>query len=195
MRIAVIAWGSLVWDPRLLPIEGDWKLGGPELSIEFSRVSQDCRLTLVIDGVNGVTVPTRYSFSKRCNLKDAVADLRDREGTIWNRIGYVDIVHSNNSAAIFTQPEPTFQCIESWTKDHNIDATIWTALPPSFKKETGKDFSIGEATNYIKNLPKSAKDNAIEYLEKAPKEITTPLRNYLAREGIIIDSDHWGTSG
>ena len=53
MRIAIIAWGSLVWDPRTLQIKGDWVASGPELDIEFSRVSKDGRLTLVIDPVNG----------------------------------------------------------------------------------------------------------------------------------------------
>ena len=89
MTIAIIAWGSLVWNPGALPYKGDWQPGGPEVSLEFSRVSRDCRLTLVIDGENGAPVSTRFAWSKRRKLQDAIADLRDREGTIWDRIGFV----------------------------------------------------------------------------------------------------------
>ncbi len=48
-KIGIIGWGSLIWDPRGLPIKCKWHKNGPELPIEFSRISQDGRLTLVID--------------------------------------------------------------------------------------------------------------------------------------------------
>jgi hypothetical protein len=63
MRIAILGWGSLIWKPNGLPMSGDWKRGGPVLPIEFSRVSSDGRLTLVIDEQYGVDVITRYVLS------------------------------------------------------------------------------------------------------------------------------------
>ena len=64
MKIAVIGWGSLIWSKRDLEIEGDWIIGGgPVLPLEFSRVSKDGRLTLVIDHTNGVAVTTSYAIS------------------------------------------------------------------------------------------------------------------------------------
>lgn len=192
MSIAIIAWGSLVWDPRSLPCKGEWEPGGPELSIEFSRVSKDCRLTLVVDGENGVLVGTRFVTSKRRNLRDAIADLRDREGTIWSRIGYVDITHGTNSAQAFPQPEPTFSLIEAWVKEKGFDAAVWTALPSSFKKETGDIFSVDVAASYIRRLPNTARRIAVEYFEKAPPEVSTPLRRHLAEEGIIASEEKWG---
>lgn len=60
MNITILGWGSLIWDQRDLPISGDWQLGGPALPIEFSRISRDGRLTLVIDECNGVAVSTSY---------------------------------------------------------------------------------------------------------------------------------------
>ena len=82
MKIVILGWGSLVWDPRQLPLKTAWKLHGPKLPIEFSRVSRDARLTLVIDPDNGTEVPTRFALSTRTEMPDAIADLRDREGTI-----------------------------------------------------------------------------------------------------------------
>ncbi len=78
MKIAIIAWGSLVWDPRTLQIKEDWDNQGPSLNIELSRVSKDGRLTLVIDFLNGVEIKTYYAQSSRSDLGDAISDLRDK---------------------------------------------------------------------------------------------------------------------
>ncbi len=49
VKSAVLAWGSLVWDPRALQTTGKFTANGPLLPIEFCRVSDDGRLTLAID--------------------------------------------------------------------------------------------------------------------------------------------------
>ena len=46
--IACLGWGSLIWDPKDLPIESGWHTDGPHLPVEFTRVSGGERLTLVI---------------------------------------------------------------------------------------------------------------------------------------------------
>jgi hypothetical protein len=57
MKVLVLAWGSLVWDPGALRLASNWMEGGPVLPIEFSRISDDGRLTLVIDERHGVEEP------------------------------------------------------------------------------------------------------------------------------------------
>ncbi|MGB4774913.1 MAG: hypothetical protein WBP45_07070 [Daejeonella sp.] len=49
MKIACIGWGSLIWNPKNLQIQKQWFNDGPILPIEFSRQSNDGRITLVID--------------------------------------------------------------------------------------------------------------------------------------------------
>jgi len=45
-KIIVLGWGSLIWDPRELKIKNsEWQKDGPNLPIEFARISQDGRLT------------------------------------------------------------------------------------------------------------------------------------------------------
>src|SRR6185312_7302266 len=99
MKIVILGWGSLIWDPRELPREGTWIQQGPLLPIEFSRISSDARLTLVIDTSHGEKLPTRYVGSPRADISDAIADLRNREGTATKHIGFVDLKQNKSHAA------------------------------------------------------------------------------------------------
>ena len=69
MKIAILAWGSLIWQPKdlLLDTEFGWKEDGPILPIEFARISKDGRLTLVITK-NGTKVPVLYALSNYQNV-------------------------------------------------------------------------------------------------------------------------------
>jgi hypothetical protein len=159
-----------------LRIQSKWNNKGPKLKIEFSRVSKDGRLTLVIDLENGVEVETYFAKSARNDLGDAIADLRDREGTIRKRIGFVDLVHGTNSITEFADQQDVFETIRNWCHAKKFDSAVWTALPSQFKEQTKLDFSVDNAISYLKNLPKSARKNALEYINNSPETIWTPVR-------------------
>lgn len=53
MKIAVLAWGSLVWDRRDIVAAADFKPNGPRLPSEFCRVSEDGCLTMMINEAIG----------------------------------------------------------------------------------------------------------------------------------------------
>jgi hypothetical protein len=170
MRIAILGWGSLIWKPNGLPMSGDWKRGGPVLPIEFSRVSSDGRLTLVIDDQHGVDVITRYVLSSRTNMNETVEDLRFREETVTARIGYT--VSSEKK----TRDESVTGRIATWSAKVGIDAVVWTALPSNFAESTGNSFSVDHAMAYLKTLPEETRGRALDYIRKAPEEVNTPLR-------------------
>jgi hypothetical protein len=174
-HIAILGWGSLIWDPRGLPFRGKWQTGGPVLPIEFSRVSKDCRLTLVLDSDNGANVRTRYALSARADIIDAICDLKEREATGAKRIGYVDLVRRVDSREIPGQVA-VHDPIAGWARASGFSAAIWTALPANFHDETGRPFSVRNAYHYLAALPQSARDRALTYIANAPEEVSTPLR-------------------
>ena len=92
MRIAVIGYGSLIWDlDDLAPkVRGDWQLGaGPPLPVEFARVSTKRKQALALVIHNTVPQPSRTSFimSRRQVLDEAIGDLALRERTLEHNIG------------------------------------------------------------------------------------------------------------
>lgn len=175
MKVAILGWGSLIWDPRELPHYGPWEKGGPKLNIEFSRISSDGRLTLVIDP-KGPEVPTRFAFSPRTNIFDAVEDLRIREGTVRKRIGYLIASTGTNSREKYADQSDVIAVLKKWCKKEKIDACVWTALPSNFNEEIGVDFSPNEAIAYLERIGKSARKRALKYIYNAPPEIKTPVR-------------------
>ncbi len=178
VRIAILAWGSLIWSPRSLSFVGEWQLGGPILPIEFSRVAVNRRLTLVIDERDGVEIRTRHALSAHSSLEDAITNLQEREGA-QNRgdIGFFDGGTGEISDwAISDHPNACVR-IQEWIEGHPYDAVIWTALPRTFETETGEVFTVEAAMRFFESLPLMQKVVADEYIRNAPEEVQTPFRS------------------
>lgn len=181
MKIAILGWGSLLWDNQEKFKEfnkqlGSWQFDdGPSLPLEFSRISQSRgnALTLVIDEENGTLCKVAYAFSKRKNPDDTICDLRCREGTTINNIGYYFADKSRKYS------RNGLSDISEWAKEKNIDVVIWTDLESNFKNRTGESFSIRSALLQIQKLNPESKVKAAEYMWRAPDFINTPLRKAL----------------
>ncbi len=174
MKIAVIGWGSLVWDPKRLDMDPVWRKDGPDLPVEFLRVSGGNRLTLVISE-GFPTQMTLWTLSRKTTLKDAAANLRSREGTIDRNIG-----RWCDAQAPVGHIETV---IAKWAAGHHINDVVWTALGPS--KPSGEDglASSEEIIDYLKQLVATGTASAArEYVEKAPAQIETPLRIRIRKE-------------
>lgn len=181
MKIAILGWGSLLWEPGEFFnewIELPWNLDGPELKIEFSRISnkRDGALTLVIDEANGTPTAVAWCLSKRKLLEDTVADLRCREETTMANIGRI-ILADNAEATASPDKE-----IIAWAKAKKIDAVVWTALESNFAKEKGTPFTVDAAVAHLKGLYATGKKRAAEYVREAPDFVQTKLRTALKDE-------------
>jgi hypothetical protein len=185
VSIVVLGWGSLIWKPGKLPLRSDWTRNGPTLPIEFSRISGDGRLTLVIDEYNGAPVPTRFAESSQLNLQDAINDLWLREGKpLRTDIGYVD----RKSGIVNTRSGITGETIRAWAAERDLNAVIWTNLPSNFTDTVGREFSPEAAAKYLQDLSSSSLkrfERAVEYIQKAPSEVDTPTRQHLAAVGLV----------
>lgn len=183
MKIAILGWGSLIWNSQNLRLLSDenntiWIEEGILLPIEFARISNDGRLTLVIKP-KAKNVKTLFAISSFENLDEAILDLTIRENCGRNKIGYAE----KKSKTIFPSNLFFEQKVWTWlTKMEEIDAVLWTNLSPNFKDKMGKELSIESAINYLKNLPLDANARAEEYIRKAPESIDTPIRREVIKQ-------------
>ena len=186
MKIAILGWGSLVWDPRSLNIDKEvgkngWFNGGPALPIEFSRISSDRRLTLVIDPA-GSDVSVLFAFSTFEKMDEAILDLAVREGCSKGRIGFFIRESGETHPSDFEYEER----IREWIGKHQfVEVVIWTNLDSKlFFEDAGKRINIKKENlmEYLKNLPAHIQPKAEQYVRMAPSSITTPLRAQIEKE-------------
>lgn len=181
MKIAILGWGSLIKEPRDLPIVGEWQPDGPKLWIEFSSISRkgkraDC-LTLVIDEKCESEVTTFHALSKRDDLPQAIADLQKREGTPTpDDIGFCEVATRHFAPNATSRHPKSCERIHTWAREKKLDAVVWTALPRRFKDATGIPFTPTAALKYLNELPAPTKALALDYIHSAPEQTMTPFR-------------------
>ena len=182
MKIAVLAWGSLLWSPRTLAVPPDsWKADGPRLPIEFSRIASDGRLTLVIDP-HFDEVQTYWAEMLTTELDEARQNLMEREAAdTIDDIGFVDI--RNSAVHIRQEIRSLAPRILQWVITKKFDAAIWTDLKPKFFEKTGKHFSRDNAVEYLNSLAGDTRERAREYIANSPPQTRTRLRKEL--EGVF----------
>jgi hypothetical protein len=182
MKIAVLGWGSLLWDKTHREFDrhhGEWKFDGPVLKLEFSRKSASRlnALTLVIDAVHGQPCKAAYAISKRRTVAKALADLQTREGTGPRSIGCVLADGTRREG----RDADSVDVILRWAQSASLDVVLWTDLQGHFAN-VPKDEFVNAAVEHLQRLPAEAKALAAEYVWRAPEFIVTPLRTALQAE-------------
>lgn len=168
MKIAVIGWGSIIWDKGSLKTTGDWRHDGPELPLEFCRISSPGkskeRLTLVLSEI-GTKCITYWDLMAATDLKTARNNLRDREGAVTDDIEiYLRDQNPLSRAAVH---------MESWLKGHpEVDAVIWTGVSSNWRLLRNKDFSKEDLIQYL-DSKKSSIARIKENFDKTPEQLQT----------------------
>jgi len=169
MKIACLGWGSLIWDPRDLPVQREWFKDGPFAPVEFTRRSSNDRITLVIDP-SASPVRLLWAHMLSDDLPSAKKALRDREsitGENWvSKIGSWQQV----------EPAPAIMPeLPKWADAHGLNAVIWTALGPKFGDREVSP-SVDQVIEYLGGLTGAARENAKQYIERTPRQIDTEYR-------------------
>jgi hypothetical protein len=186
MKIAILAWGSLLWHPDTLKIAQEFTLTGPNLPIEFCRISKNGRLTLIIDEDFGTLCQTYAAPSAFSTLDEAIENLREREAMPHARdVGFIDLTTNTRSPFATTRHPAATETIAAWAAPAGYDAAIWTALPSDFASTAPEPFSVNAAIRYLETLERSdaqAFATALEYIRRAPEATQTPLRDRAATQ-------------
>lgn len=172
--IACLGWGSLIWDPRTLPIRRHWFEHGPFVRAEFLRKSGDGRITLVLDKSAGL-VRSLWAVMDTNNPEQARIALRKREGIPAKR--------ENDFVGVWmpgTCPPPTIVGLPEWADARNVKAVVWTNLPHKFDEdEPDKIASSDDIADYLAGLTGSLRDDAEHYIRNAPSQIDTAYRRVI----------------
>ncbi len=167
MKIACLGWGSLIWNPAGIKIQHHWFEDGPILPVEFTRISNNNRVTLVIDK-EAKPVRTLWALMTTDSLGEAKVSLKIREG-----IKKDSLIHSigkdeNSENAVHLT-------VKDWLIEKDIDYAIWTGL--SFSKKTDNQRpSIDKIIEHLNSIDLRECKAAEEYIRKAPKQIDTEYR-------------------
>lgn len=180
-RIAVIGWGSLIWDlDDLAPkVEGAWLMGGgPVLPMEFSRVSPKRlqALAVCLDPKYGDPCQTNAIISFRDDIHEAAEDLRARERA--QRIDQIGHIHPA-SGALHTRIPALGPILAEWCEVTGAAGAVWTDLDDNFEGITRIPFTLPNAVTYLNGLTGASREEAVRYITLAPAATDTPLRRAL----------------
>jgi hypothetical protein len=184
MRVAILAWGSLIYNSTGLRLASDWAISDLVLPLEFSRVSskadmQDC-LSLVIDPVNGSPCYVAAAESAFTNLSCVINEMFERErATFRSSIGYLNL--KSDKVNKFAKDWCPDQCREigEWAIRHGFQGVVWANLKPNFEEKLSVPFSVGCARDYVLSLPEEKKEKALAYIRSAPSFVNTRLRQII----------------
>jgi hypothetical protein len=166
MKIVYLGFGSLLWNFDELSLSSEWiKSDDLKLPLEYSRISRDGRMTLVIDEINGTYNNIRYAISKNTNVNKAIKNLKIREKTTKQNIGYIN--RNNGKSRTMHMTDKLKSVITNWMIQNNIDVVIWTNLQPKWinKNNIIEKYDIKNAFRYYYH--NFSNKEMIKYIQKS----------------------------
>lgn len=175
--IVYLGWGSLVWQPRDLPVAGDWREDGPAVQVEYLRQSANGRLTLVLSP-SASALPSFWTvYNGEGGVSHAKEALRAREEIPFRNLDrHVGAWLSGASAP------PGIPGLREWAAARRVDAVIWTALPPKFNGTENLIASADDVVAYLSGLSGAVRERAEEYIRRTPSQIATPYRWHIEQQ-------------
>jgi hypothetical protein len=181
MKIACLAFGSLLWKPGALRLASGWMPDGPRLPLEFARAADGGELAVVVlpaagdDASASPPLPTWWARLASDEVDAARESLREREEIDPAHPEWIGSVETHAPA----QPSrryPHDRAIQAWAHRQGLDAVVWTALPPRIDGHEGRMPSVQEAVAHLERLDGDERDHARDYVRRVPRSIATPYR-------------------
>jgi hypothetical protein len=172
MNIVCIAWGSLLWKPGALKLASGWHPGGPLLPLEYARDSDDSAELAIVLCPGVPRVATYWAYLDTADLAAARAMLAAREKIHPGHPEWIGSIPAVDGAAV--QPD-----IAAWLRARNIDAAVWTALPPKTAGTEGRMPSADEAVAFLAGLAGATRETAEFYVRRTPPHIDTRYRRLI----------------
>jgi hypothetical protein len=178
MKIVCLAWGSLLWKTGPLVLASPWHATGPRLPIEFCRVGDGGELsTAICEGA--APQQTWWALFATTDLAGAREQLRAREEIDPHHPEWV-------GSLVKGQTDPAAPpAIREWLENNEVDAVVWTALPPRIGSDEGRCPQASEALEYLKSLSGETREHAEDYIRRVPVSVDTEYRK------VFIDSLGW----
>ena len=176
MKIALIGWGYLVWDPRSLDLEREWRTDGPQLPVEFARFASGPRLLPVL--VEGAPLQrTLWARSHKTSVLAAAADLAVREGVLTDCVGSVTL------AEAMRKTKGVEAIIGKWCESQGLDGAVWRAVEPNLPDGSPGMASEQVRLDFLRELVATGcHEAAQEYFERMPAQINTPFQQRVRQE-------------
>jgi hypothetical protein len=175
MNIAIIGWGSLLWDRRELPLASRWRPDRPELPIEFARISKNGHVTLVIR-LGQRSIRAYWALVDAPSLEQARRHLQRREDARRER----DIHSVDRNGHTLGEPRPEItSTVQRWLGAHDLDGAVWTGLESNWERVTGTPLTPQNVAARLDALAGDTLRAAREYVERAPPQTRTPIRIHL----------------
>ena len=167
--IGCLGWGSLVWDPRELPIHRQWFADGPFVMVELARQSTNGRITFVLEP-SASPVRSLWAVMDSSDIDAAREALQKREGISKEHAAYIGAwSHDDKSPDLILN-------LPQWATVHGIQSVIWTALPSRFEGKDKRTPTSAEVIRYLSGLTGAIRDEAERYIRTAPRQIDTQYR-------------------
>lgn len=168
MKIACLAWGSLIWKSAPLELASSWKDDGPQLPIELVRVGDGGELATTL-WAGAATQRSLWALLKQTDLSLARELLRQREKIDADRPEWVGSYPTQSAY-------PWNSVIAQWLRTKDLDAVIWTALPPRFEGVEGQAPDMDQAVRYLQQLQGDRRRHAESYIRRIPPDLSTRYR-------------------
>ncbi|WP_036167486.1 hypothetical protein [Massilia sp. 9096] len=168
MKIACIAWGSLIWNPGPLKLASAWRPDGPPMPLEFVRDSDDSDELALVMHPPAPLVPSYWALLDTDDIDEAREMLRQREKI---RPEYPQWVGSLPNPHGLEQER-----VAAWMRTKELDGAVWTSITAKFAGVGERSPSPHEAVAFLDSLSGQQRENAEKYIRQIPPEIRTLYR-------------------